>query len=56
MIVLTTKETADKLKVSTSTVIKMFDEKILPGIVLKRGLRKRILRFRLEAIEEFLKG
>jgi len=47
-------EAAEKLKVKSITVLRMFDAGILPGIILRQGERKRIIRFREEAIEKFI--
>jgi excisionase family DNA binding protein len=50
----TPSEAAEKLKVKTSTVIRMFDAGALPGIILRQGERKRVIRFRDEALEKFI--
>jgi excisionase family DNA binding protein len=50
----TASEVAAKLKVKTVTVIRLFDSGALPGVVVRQGARKRVLRFREEALEEFL--
>jgi len=47
-------ETAEKLKVKPVTVLRLFDSGALPGVVLKQGARKRIIRFREEAVEKFI--
>jgi predicted site-specific integrase-resolvase len=47
-------ETADILKVKPVTVIRLFDSGALPGIIVREGARKRIIRFRAEAIAKFL--
>jgi predicted site-specific integrase-resolvase len=52
--VLTPTEAADKLKVKPITIIRLFDAGILPGVVLRQGARKRVIRFSEEAIEKFL--
>jgi len=52
--VLTPTEAAEKLKLKPITVIRFFDAGILPGIVLRQGLRKRVIRFREDAIDKFL--
>ena len=54
MTILTVKEAGEKLRLHPSTVLKLFDAGVLPGIVLTKGMRKRVVRFRLEAVEEFL--
>ena len=54
MTILTPTETANKLKVKPVTVIRMFDDGILPGFILRQGARKRVIRFREEAIDKFL--
>lgn len=54
MALLTPTDIADRLKVKPVTVLRMFDAGILPGIVLRQGLRKRVIRFREEAIERFI--
>jgi len=50
----TPSEAADKLKVKSITVLRMFDDGVLPGIILRQGQRKRIIRFREEAVEKFI--
>ena len=54
MTLLTPTDIADRLKVKPVTVLRMFDAGILPGIVLRQGVRKRVIRFREEAIEKFI--
>lgn len=54
MTLFTPSEAAEKLKVKTVTVVRMFDDGVLPGIILRRGARKRVIRFREESIEKFL--
>ena len=55
MTILTVKEAGEKLRLHPTTILKLFDLGSLPGIILRRGARKRVVRFRLEAIEEFLR-
>ncbi|MSQ47307.1 MAG: DNA-binding protein [Deltaproteobacteria bacterium] len=50
----TPSEVAGKLKVKSVTVLRMFDAGVLPGVILRQGIRKRIIRFREEAVEKFL--
>jgi len=52
--VLTPTEAAEKLKLKPVTVIRLFDAGILPGIILRQGARKRVIRFREESIEKLL--
>ncbi len=54
MTLYTPSEAADKLKVKSITVLRMFDDGVLPGIILRQGQRKRIIRFREEAVEKFI--
>jgi excisionase family DNA binding protein len=50
----TPSEVAGKLRVKSVTVLRMFDAGVLPGIILRQGVRKRIIRFREEAVEKFI--
>lgn len=50
----TPKETADRLNVAPVTVLRLFDAGVLPGVVIRTGARKRIIRFREEALEKFI--
>lgn len=54
MILFTTSEAAEKLRVKPVTIIRLFDAGVLPGLVLRGGARRRIIRFREEALEKFL--
>ena len=51
---LTPTEAGEKLKLKPITVIRFFDAGILPGIILSRGARKRVIRFREESIDKLL--
>jgi len=51
---LTTKEVAEQLDVAPVTVIRLHDEGMLKGVVLAQRERRRILRFRPEAVERFI--
>lgn len=54
MTILTPTEAAEKLKLKPITVIRFFDAGILPGIVIRAGIRKRVIRFSEEALEKFI--
>ena len=54
MTILTPTEAAEKLKVKPITIIRLFDAGILPGVVLRQGARKRVIRFREESIDKLL--
>jgi excisionase family DNA binding protein len=54
MTLFTPHEAAVQLKVKANTVIKMFDNGELPGVILRQGLRKRILRFSDDALRQFI--
>jgi hypothetical protein len=51
---LSIKATAEYLDVSPLTVIRLYDAKILPGVLIAQRGRKRILKFRPEALEKFV--
>ena len=53
MTLFTASEIADKLKVKSVTVLRLFDAGALSGVVLRKGIRKRIIRFREEDVERF---
>ncbi|MGH7965486.1 MAG: helix-turn-helix domain-containing protein [Candidatus Binatia bacterium] len=50
----TPSEVAEKLKIKPVTVLRMFDAGALPGIIVRQGARKRVIRFRPEAVERFI--
>jgi excisionase family DNA binding protein len=50
----TPKEAADRLNVAPVTVLRLFDAGVLPGVVIRAGARKRIIRFREESLEKFI--
>jgi len=50
----TPSEAAEKLNVKPVTVLRLFDAGALPGVILRQGARKRIIRFRPEAVEKFI--
>lgn len=56
MRLLTIKATAAILEVAPITVVRLFDSGALPGVVLKQGKRKRIIRFRDETLQKFITG
>jgi len=39
---------------STVTIFRLYDDGALPGVLLRRGSRKRVVRFREEDLEKFL--
>lgn len=51
---LTPKETGARLGVSEVTVIRLFEAGTLAGVIVAQRERKRILRFRPEAVEKFI--
>ena len=50
----TPKEAAEKLNVASVTVLRLFDSGALPGVVIRQGARKRVVRFREETLERFI--
>ncbi len=50
----TPKQAAQRLNIATVTVLRLFDAGALPGVVIRAGARKRIIRFREEALEKFM--
>ncbi len=50
----TPKEAAEKLNIAPVTVLRLFDAGALPGIVIRQGARKRVVRFREETLEKFI--
>ena len=54
MPLLTAKEVAQRLNLSSLTVIRLADSGALPAIEITRGHHRRCLRFRPEAIEQFI--
>ncbi len=52
---LTAKQAADMFDVSVTTIYRMTYYGELPHIVLRRGKRKAIVRFKRESLEKFLK-
>lgn len=53
MKLLSVKEVAQRLSVSSLTVIRLFDTGALKGVVLANG-KHRLLRFRPETVEDFI--
>lgn len=51
---LSVKSAADALDVAPVTVIRLFDAGVLPGVVIAQRNRKRIIKFRPEAIDKFV--
>lgn len=54
MTLYTASEIADKLKIKPITVMRLFDDGALSGIIIRQGIRKRVIRFREEDIAKFL--
>jgi excisionase family DNA binding protein len=52
--IFTAQEAAVLLRVRPVTIRRLFNSGALPGVILKQGARRRIVRFREEAIEAFL--
>lgn len=50
----TPKEAAEKLNVAPVTVLRLFDAGTLPGVIVRQGVRKRVIRFREETLEKFI--
>lgn len=50
----TPSEIADQLKLKPCTILRLFDDGALSGIVVRQGARKRVVRFREEDLEKFL--
>jgi hypothetical protein len=50
----TPKQTGERIGISSITVLRLFDAGALAGVVVHAGKRKRIVRFRDEAIERFI--
>ena len=50
----TPRQVAESLQVSESTVLRMFYAGNLPGIILRSGKRKKIVRFNPTHIEKWL--
>lgn len=53
---LSPKETALRLGVSEVTVIRLFNAGTLSGVVLAQSERRRIIRFRPDAVERFIQN
>jgi len=53
---LSVKDVAQMLGVSTPTIFRLADAGALPTVVIAQRARKRILRFRPEAVEKFVLG
>ena len=51
---LTPKDVAQMLGVSPVTVLRLADAGALPAVEVARGQRKRLLRWRPEAVEKFI--
>lgn len=54
MTLFTASEAAKKLNVNPITIIRLFDAGLLPGIVLRAGAQRRMIRFRPETLEKYL--
>lgn len=54
MNLLTAKDVANRLGVSALTVIRLADAGALPAVEVAKRERRRILRFRTEAVEKFI--
>ncbi len=54
MALLNAKQVAVLLNVSTPTVYRLADAGALPAVEVTKRARKRILRFRSEAVEKFI--
>ena len=48
------KKTAEQLDVAPVTVIRLVDQGLLSAVIIAQRKRKRLLRFRPEAIERFI--
>jgi excisionase family DNA binding protein len=51
---LTTKEVAVRLGISTLTVIRLANSGMLPAVDVTQRMRRRLLRFRPETVETFI--
>lgn len=51
---LTPKEIGIRLGVSEVTIFRLYDSGALDGVVVRAGKRKRTIRFRPEAVEQFI--
>jgi excisionase family DNA binding protein len=51
---LSTKNVAQRLYAGLSTVYSLVRTGDLPAVVVRQGKRKRMLRFRIEAVEQFI--
>ncbi len=51
---LTPKEIGARLGVSEVTIFRLYDSGALNGVVVRAGKRKRTIRFRPEAVEQFI--
>jgi excisionase family DNA binding protein len=51
---LSVKDVAQMLGVSTPTVLRLADAGTLPAVVVTQRQRKRLIRFRLESVEKFI--
>lgn len=56
MTLYTATEVAEKLKVKPVTILRLFDSGALPGVIVRQGLKKRIIRFSESSIKKFLTG
>jgi excisionase family DNA binding protein len=51
---LTAKEVKQQLSLSGPTLYRLADAGILPAVEIRRGKRKRLLRWRPEVVERFI--
>jgi len=52
----TVRQAATRLNTSPATIYRLVDAKLLPAVILAKGRNKRIIRFRAESIERFIKN
>ncbi len=50
----TAKQVGARLGVSDITILRLFDSGALEGVIIHAGKRKRLIRFREEALERFI--
>jgi hypothetical protein len=48
------KTAGDILDLAPVTVLRLFDQGVLPGIIIAQRARKRIIKFRPEVLERFI--
>jgi len=54
MSLLTPKAVGEQLGLSALSVIRLADSGVLPVVEVRRGERRRVLRFRPESVERFI--